>query len=156
MRRLAVNTLEAVAARAGGGLALIDRNPRTRRAALRVLPQALERLIVTEYLTDLETVLELRIFASRGGPEERYAVVIGHGEVRVRPGGDPAARAWFGARLSDIIRIATGRASWTEMLAAGRLQIGGDPFTALRAPLLFGFSPALRRRPEPELSTPPA
>jgi hypothetical protein len=38
-----------------------------------------------------------------------------------------------------MVLITSGAKSWTELLATGRLELGGDPFTALRVPLLLDF-----------------
>jgi hypothetical protein len=39
----------------------------------------------------------------------------------------------------DLVRLATGDTGWPELLAAGRLQLSGDPFLALRFPQLFAL-----------------
>jgi hypothetical protein len=51
------------------------------------------------------------------------------------PAARPNASVTVGA--GDVIRMVSGAAGWPELLATGRLELAGDPFTALRFPQLF-------------------
>jgi len=92
---------------------------------------------------DLDAVLELRLART----EVRYAVSVAGGRCVVERRAAPDARAHVTISAGDIVRLITGTIEWTALLAAGRLQLGGDPFLALRFPALFGFG-----RAQPSLS----
>ena len=65
------------------------------------------------------------------------------------PPSSPAARATIGS--DDLILLATGAASWPELLSSGRFELTGDPFLALRFASLFRLpvelDPGLMARP---------
>lgn len=93
---------------------------------------------------DLTTTLELRL---RFGSARRLlplALRIESGRLHVRPGAPANASASATMQAVDVLRLATGRVGWPELLASGRLQLHGDPFLALRFPTLFRL-PASRR-----------
>jgi hypothetical protein len=56
-------------------------------------------------------------------------------EVRVAPAPDPDARA--SVSLANLIRLALGDAAWPQLLSRGRFVLTGDPFLAMRLPMLF-------------------
>jgi hypothetical protein len=128
------------AAAAGGERAArVDDRPGTRRAALRALPQVLARRFVPAAATGLSTVYELRVLASGGGDEARFALLIRDGELTVEPRAAPEATAWVSVGLGDMIRLVTGSVGVWELMAAKRLEVGGEIFTALRFPPLLGL-----------------
>jgi hypothetical protein len=129
----------ALLAFGGPQAARIDNNRATRAVALRVLPLAVAQRFDASMARDLDVVLELRIFASPGGGEVRYGLWVSHGALTIRRGAPNDARAWVGGALGDLILVVAGSVPWTEMLATGRLQLGGDPFMALRVPGLLSF-----------------
>jgi hypothetical protein len=90
----------------------------------------------------LDVVMELRVRDPAGGEPAAFALTIAHGTCRVTagPARNPAATAAL--RGDDMIRLVTGAAGWPELLAAGRLEMSGDPFLALRFPLLFNLPSA--------------
>lgn len=129
----------AVAARTDEQLRVVGRGP-VRRAVLwtimRVLPTRIDRAAARE----LDAVIEFRIRppgGATGAVPDRYELVVDHGRCRVRH--RPSERASVTLTLggSDLVRLATGAASWPQLLGDGRLQLSGDPFLALRFPMLF-------------------
>jgi hypothetical protein len=85
----------------------------------------------------LTAVLELRVRVlprRRGTP---MSLLIDDGRLRIRPGAptSPGATATVGAL--DLLRLGVGATAWPQLMAAGRLQLSGDPFLALRLPTLF-------------------
>lgn len=143
-REAATTAFGAILATGGGVAARLDRNRLTRQAALRALPPLVEQLFDSRYAEGLDTTIELRVLASLGGPQVDFAMRFKDGELVVTRGSAPDAKAWFGGRLSDMIRVASGNADWKDVLSSGRFELGGDPFVALRVPLLFGFAQPLR------------
>jgi predicted lipid carrier protein YhbT len=124
----------------GGRLAArSDNHSLPRRLALKAVPRVLAKRLVPEHAAGLQTLVELRVNASRGGEEVRFALQFSDGAMTVTRRAAPEASAWLGGSLSDLVLITSGARSWTELLAAGRLELGGDPFTALRVPVLLAF-----------------
>jgi hypothetical protein len=74
-----------------------------------------------------------------------FGVRVEQGRMRISPGApaDPGAIATL--YLRDLLRLATGATGWPQLLAAGRLELAGDPFLALRFPGLFRLPSAPRR-----------
>ena len=71
----------------------------------------------------------------------RRAALLG---ARAGAPDSPAARAMIGS--DDLILLATGAASWPELLSSGRFELSGDPFLALRFASLFRLPVAARSR----------
>jgi hypothetical protein len=86
---------------------------------------------------DLDATLELRVRFRRMRKPVPFTLRIETGRLRLRPGAaaKPGATATIGA--GDLGRLAIGTSRWPELLASGRLELGGDPFLALRFPMLF-------------------
>jgi hypothetical protein len=135
---------ERATATGGAWASGLDRRPVTRRAALRALPQLLEQRFSPEAAGELRTLYELRVLAPSGAVEERFALRVADGRLRVERRAAPEAVAWVSVGLGDMIRVASGAVPLWGLMAEKRLDIGGEPFTALRFPALLGF----------ELSTP--
>lgn len=66
--------------------------------------------------------------------------------MRLSRGAPSNAGATVSAEARDLLRLVSGSAGWPELLAAGRLELAGDPFLALRFPGLFRLPSAPRRR----------
>ncbi|HET9719112.1 MAG TPA: SCP2 sterol-binding domain-containing protein [Solirubrobacteraceae bacterium] len=98
-----------------------------------LLPLGLRRRFNPEAAGELAATFELRI------SEARFAVRVADGTCRVerRPAPEAAARVSISER--DLVRLVTGAAEWTRLLAEERLRLEGDPFLALRFPQLFGL-----------------
>ena len=80
------------------------------------------------------------------GRVARLTAAVADGRCEVRPGGAAAAAARATVSLADMVRMGLGLAGWPELLSSGRLELAGDPFVALRLPVLFRL-PAQRRTP---------
>ncbi|HWF74260.1 MAG TPA: SCP2 sterol-binding domain-containing protein [Solirubrobacteraceae bacterium] len=90
---------------------------------------------------DLDDHFELRIRNPRGGDPEAAAIVVSEGKCRVVLGPYRPARVVVTAGADDIVRMASGEIGWPQLVSAGRLVLWGDPYLALRFPLLFGLPP---------------
>jgi hypothetical protein len=124
--------------RAGGRwLAALDRHPAGHRLVVRALPAAIRRRFDGRSADGLEAVLELAVRDPGGHDLERLTLAIADTRCSVRPGAPerPGARATIAS--DDLILLATGGASWPELLSSGRFQLSGDPFLALRFASLF-------------------
>jgi putative sterol carrier protein len=82
---------------------------------------------------DLDAVFELRLSDSG----QRYAVHVAGGRCAVERRPAPEAGAQVSISSGDLVRLVSGAIPWTALLAHGRLELGGDPFLALRFPKLF-------------------
>jgi hypothetical protein len=86
---------------------------------------------------DLAATFELRV---RRLPRRRpvpltVRITTGHCDVLAGPAPDAGATATLG--IGDMVALALGRAGWPQLMSAGRLELSGDPFLALRFPILF-------------------
>jgi hypothetical protein len=124
-------------ARAGRRVARLDRRPTLHWIVLRVMPRAIVMRFDPASAEGLEASFELAIRDPLGRDPKRFELVIADGRCAVRAG--DAARA--GARAiigsDDLILLASGAASWPELLSNGRFELSGDPFLALRFAALF-------------------
>jgi hypothetical protein len=86
---------------------------------------------------DLDATLELRVRFSRARRPMPFTLRVETGRCRLRPGPatNPGATATIAA--GDLGRLAIGTVGWPALLASGRLELSGDPFLALRFPMLF-------------------
>ena len=85
----------------------------------------------------LTVTLALHIRVARRRKPLSFALRIEDGHLRVRRGAPAAAAATITMRLRDLLALAVGSTGWPQLLAAGRLELTGDPFLALRFPGLF-------------------
>ncbi len=125
-------------ARAGGHwLAALDRQPAGHRIIVRALPAAIRRRFDPGSADGLQAVLELAVRDPRGQSAELFELAIADARCSVRPGApvQPGARATIAS--DDLILLASGGATWPELLSSGRFELTGDPFLALRFASLF-------------------
>jgi hypothetical protein len=127
----------AILSRGGSRVAQLDKRPIPHRAILRVIEHAIPRRFDPEAARDLDAVFELRVRDPRGREPASLALTVADRrcEVSTGPAPDSAATATLGA--DDLIRMVSGAVGFPELLASGRLELGGDPFIALRFPGLF-------------------
>jgi hypothetical protein len=123
--------------RAGARVAELDRRPLPHRAILRALPWAITRRFDPQAAGDLQAVFELRVSQPGGGEPAHFKLAIADGRCEVTPGPADDASALATVDAGDMIRMVSGALGWPELLAAGRLELAGDPFLALRFPGLF-------------------
>ncbi len=121
------------------GFARVDDSPATRRAALLALPRVLAQQFSPAAAGDLHAVYELRVRAPAGAIEARFALTVADGTLDVERRPAPEATAWVSVGLGDMIRLISGATQVWPLMADQRLDIGGDPFTALRFPALFNL-----------------
>lgn len=98
-----------------------------------------------ERAEDLSATLEVRLRVRASWRPIPFKLKIERGRMRVRPGADRDAQARATIHASDLLRLAVGRTGWPALMANGRLELSGDPFLALRLPLLFGLRAGPKR-----------
>ncbi len=118
----------------------------SRRAVLLAVPAGVERSFDASTAGDLEATLELQITDGTGTRGARFEVAIAGGRCEVRRRPAPAATVRISLAADDAVRLLTGRAAWPKLIAERRLRLSGDPFLAIRFPMLFGLA---RSRPAP-------
>jgi hypothetical protein len=118
-------------------LARFDQSAVGHWIVVRFLPPAIRMRFDPESAKNLEATLELAIRHPRGGDPVRFSLAIADAQCSVRAGAPPrpGARAVVGS--DDLILLASGAASWPELLSSGRFELSGDPFLALRFASLF-------------------
>ena len=117
-----------------------------RRGAVWTIMHGLPVRFDGEAARDLDTVIEVRIraaAAANGVPPDCYELAIAHGRCRVRHRPSPRAAVTVTVGGADLVRLAARTAAWPQLLGAGRLQLAGDPFLALRFPTLFRLPASL-------------
>jgi hypothetical protein len=87
----------------------------------------------------LQATLQLTIRGPSGQAPQHFALAIAGADCSVRRGTPerPSARAIVGS--DDLILLASGAASWPQLLSSGRFELSGDPFLALRFAALFNL-----------------
>jgi hypothetical protein len=132
---------QTILSRGGDRVAGLDSRPGPHRAILRAIPYAIPRRFDPEAARDLRAVFELQIPDPGGGQPARFGLTVADGRCEVKAGAaaEPAATATIGA--DDLIRMVSGAIGFPELLASGRMELGGDPFLALRFPALFRLPP---------------
>jgi hypothetical protein len=110
-----------------------------RRAVLRALPTMMSRRFDPAAAGDLDALLELRVPNARTGRESKFGVRVLDGQCTITRGAAPTAGAYVTMAADDMLRLASGAVRWTDLLGQKRLELGGDPFLALRFPTLFRF-----------------
>jgi hypothetical protein len=129
--------VSALRQRAGQRLARLDRRRTAHWIMLRVIPRAIAMRFDPTASQGLQATLELAIRDPRGRSPARFELAIAGTSCSVRSGAAqrPGARAVVGS--DDLILLASGAASWPELLSSGRFELSGDPFLALRFASLF-------------------
>ena len=129
--------VQSLMLRGGDQLAALDARTAYHRLIVQAIRLALPRRFDPSMARNLEATFELRVRGPGDGGPERFALRIADGRCALTPGGadDPGATATIGA--DDMIRLVSGGAGWPELLSSGRLELSGDPFLALRFPMLF-------------------
>ena len=134
------NAAQRIVQRGGAGVARLD----SARSAHTLLLQAayllIPRLFKPEAAGDLDARLELRIRDPRGGDPDVSTIVISERRCRVVPGPDPSARVSITVGADDLVRMVSGEVGWPQLVSAKRLVLWGDPYLALRFPILFGLA----------------
>ena len=145
---------QALLRRGGERVAGFDRSRVAHAAIVRAIPVVIPRRFDAAAATGLSAVFELRIRDPDGRDPARFELSVSPVGCVVRPGAAraPGATATLGA--DDLIRLASGAAGWPHLLESGRLQLTGDPFLAIRFPLLFRL-PARAPDSGARLSGPP-
>jgi len=130
---------QRVVRRGGSQLARLERT-RAGQAMLVVGIYVLMPLLFDPDLAgDLDARFELRILDPHGGDPEVASVVVREGKCRIGLGPAPPARVSVSAGAGDLVRMASGEIGWPQLVSAGRLVLWGDPYLALRFPMLFGM-----------------
>ena len=93
---------------------------------------------------DLTATFALRVRVGRRTVS--IGLHVDRGRVRVSRGAPQDPGATVTVQMRDLARLASGSVGWPQLLAAGRLELTGDPFLALRFPGLFRLPSAPRRR----------
>ena len=106
----------------------------SKAAVLAAIPTAMPKRFRPEAAGDLDATFELRVSGTR------FAIRVADGSCRVERRPAPEAKANMTVSAGDIVRMITGSVEWPVLLAANRLELGGDPFLGLRFPQLFGIS----------------
>jgi hypothetical protein len=129
--------------RAGGGqVARLNRYPNAHAAFLLSIYLLIPRLFDPARAQGLEASFELRIRDPSGDDPDVSTVVVSKGRCRVIPRPDPTARVVVTTGADDIVRMSSGAIGWPQLVSTGRLVLWGDPYLALRFPLLFGLPAA--------------
>jgi len=128
-----------VVRRGGGQLARLNRI-RPGHAMLVVgIYMLIPLLFDPEAAGDLDDHFELRIRNPRGGDPDVAMVVVANRKCQVVLGPYRPARVVVTTGADDIVRMASGEIGWPQLVSAGRMVLWGDPYLALRFPLLFGL-----------------
>ena len=138
--------------------ARFDRRPVPHKLILKAIPRAIEMRFDPASADGLDAMFELRIRDPGGGAPTPFALRVTGGRCEVRPGSGTAAGAVATIGAGELIRLVSGSVGWPQLLATGRLELSGDPFLALRFPMLFQLPvsagrPARSPAPAPHLDT---
>ena len=139
--------------RRGGALAArLDRFPRAHAALLLSIYVIIPLLFDPRRAEGLDASFELRIRDPAGGDPDVSSVIVSDGTCRIVPRRARPTQRYSPPRVivtagaDDLVRMASGDIGWPQLVSAGRMELWGDPYLALRFPLLFGM-PAGRGRP---------
>ena len=137
-----MSALEQAVRRGGVRVAQMDRFPGGHLAIVRVIERAIPRLFDATAATGLDAVFALEINHPRGRKPDALTLTVRDGRLAVTRGSAAAPGATVTIGADDMVRLVTGDTGWPELLAAGRLELSGDPFLALRFPRLFALPAA--------------
>lgn len=130
---------QKVVRRGGGLVARLNRYPHAHAALLLSIYLLIPRLFDPALAQDLDASFELRIPDPAGEDPDISTVLVTGGKCRIIPGPNPTARVVVTTGADDIVRMASGEIGWPQLVSARRMVLWGDPFLALRFPLLFGL-----------------
>jgi hypothetical protein len=102
-----------------------------------------------EAARDLTATFAIHVGIARRRKPVSFGLRVENGRLTRAAPSEAAASVTVAAR--DMLRLATGAVGWPQLLAAGRLELAGDPFLALRFPGLFRL-PSSARKPRPALA----
>lgn len=140
-------------ARLGGRVARLGRRPVLHRLIVAAIPVAVRVLFDPSAAADLETTFELRVRDPRGREPVRFTIFVRDCRCQISAGAAADAVAAVTAGADDLVLLASGAVGWPELLSGGRMELTGNPFLALRFPVLFRLPPgpaaALRARTTP-------
>jgi hypothetical protein len=124
-------------------VARLERRRPAHWLVLRVIPRAIAMRFDPHAAEGLQATFQLAIRDPRGRPPALFALAIADAgcSVSAGPADGPGACAVVGS--DDLILLASGAASWPELLSSGRFELSGDPFLALRFATLFKLPVAL-------------
>jgi len=122
---------------AGRRLARLDRFRLVHWVVVRCIPPAIKLRFDPGSATGLEATFELAIRDPRGREPRRFQLAVAERSCSVRAGAPSRAGARALVGSDDLILLASGAASWPELLSSGRFELSGDPFLALRFASLF-------------------
>jgi hypothetical protein len=122
---------------AGRRLARLDRRPFVHQVVVRTLPRAIRRRFDPSAADGLNAVFELAIRDPRGRNPQCFSLAIEGTRCSVQAGAPQRSGAKAVVGSDDLILLASGAASWPELLSSGRFELSGDPFLALRFASLF-------------------
>jgi hypothetical protein len=128
---------QVLLARGGDRVAALDTRATAHRVILRALPLALQQRFAPDTARGLDACFELRVRDPAGGEPTRFELRVAGSALTVKPGAAGSAGASVQVGADDMIRLVSGAVGWPDLLAAGRLELFGDPFLALRFPQLF-------------------
>jgi hypothetical protein len=140
VRRAGRTAAQRAVRRGGGQLARLNRLRGGHALLVVGIYVLIPFLFDPEMAGDLDDHFELRIRNPRGGDPDVAAVVVSGGKCQVVLGPYAhAARVVVTAGADDFVRMASGEIGWPQLVSAGRMVLWGDPYLALRFPLLFGM-----------------
>jgi alkyl sulfatase BDS1-like metallo-beta-lactamase superfamily hydrolase len=137
-----MTAIERAIRRGGVRAARLDRIPGGHLALVRTIERTLPRLFDPVAAGDLDATFALEINHPRGRRPDVLALTVRNAALTVTRGRPQHAGATVSIGADDMVRLATGDTGWPELLAAGRLELSGDPFLALRFPRLFALPAA--------------
>jgi SCP-2 sterol transfer family len=135
--------MRSVVARAGARVARLDRRRPFHWIVLRVLPRAISMRFEPTAAQDLEATLQLTIRDPAGREPAHFRLAVAGPTCSVRRGAAERPGACAVIASDDLILLASGAASWPQLLSTGRFELNGDPFLALRFAALFKLPVAL-------------
>lgn len=132
-----MSALRTTVARGGAAVARLEHRPALYRAVVRAIPLVIPRRFDASAAEDLEARFELRVRDPGGGPPACFEISIHDGRCDVRPGASADGVTAVTVNAGDLVRLACATTGWPELLSGGRLELSGNPFEALRFPVLF-------------------
>lgn len=138
--------LSAVVRTGGNQMARIDGNPHGHAALLLSVYVLIPFLFDPKWAEDLDASFELRVTDPAGGDPDVSTVVVREGRCEVVPRPEPSAPVTVTIGADDIVRMSSGVIGWPQLVSSGRMVLWGDPYLAMRFPLLFGL-PSSRGEP---------